>query len=77
MGATRLLTSSRRNNCLDSALEQITEFEGFNEVPNECRLVMVSRGIKYHVRVPDHAPILNSNLLEGIVDFLEFLNTLI
>ena len=77
MGTTRLLTSSRRNDCLDSALEQVAEFEGFNEVPNDCQLVMLSCGIKYHVRVPDHASILNSNLLESIVDLLEFLDTLI
>ena len=41
MGATRLLTSSRRGNSLDGTLEEVAEFECFNEVTNGDRLVGV------------------------------------
>ena len=34
VGTTRLLTSSRRADSLDGALEEVTEFERFNKIPN-------------------------------------------
>ena len=68
MRTTRLLASSRRSDGLDGALEEVTEFECFDEIPNESRLQLVNLRKGNHIRVPDHTPVLDANLMEGVVN---------
>jgi hypothetical protein len=77
MSTTRLLAGSRRGDSLDGALEEVTEFECFDEVPNENRLLTVHSGNWGHIRIPDHTPVLDANLFEGVVDLLKFLYSLV
>ena len=77
MRTTRLLTGSRGSNGLDGALEEVTEFERFNKVTSDGLLVLILLSDRYHVRVPNHAPVLDANLGEGVVDFLEVFNSLV
>ena len=77
MGSARLLTSSRRSDSLDGTLEEVTEFKRFNKVTNGGRQRLSPRAIGHYIRVPDHAPVLDANLGEGVIDFLDVLDTLV
>ena len=77
MGTTRLLASSRGSNSLDGTLEEVTEFKRLNQIPNDGRLVSVISCNHSRIRVPNHAPVLDANPREGVVNTLEVLDTLI
>ena len=79
VGTTRLLASSGRNDSLDSVLEKVAKLKSLNQVTTKgwCLRITLLDYKAVHIRVPDHAPVLDTDLLEALVDLAELLYTLI
>jgi hypothetical protein len=72
-----LLASGGGSDGLDSTLENVTELEGLHEVTICASALRCSSRSTGHVRIPDHASVFDTNVLEGIVNVTQLLNALI
>lgn len=72
-----LFASGSGSDGLDSALENVAELEGLHEVTICASALRCSSSPTSHVRVPDHAPIFDTDILEGIVNVTQLLNAFI
>lgn len=74
---TRLLTSSCSGDGLDSALQEIAKLNGLYEItgtPGEYHATSYWLSI---LRVPDHAPVLDADVVIGLEDSSDICNTLV
>lgn len=79
VSSTGFLAGSSRLNGLDGTLEDIAQFKGLDEITDffcvlECVLLYTELR---HVRVPDHASILDANIVVTLVDCTHLLDTLV
>ena len=77
VSTTRLLASGSSRDGLDSALEKVAELEGLHEVTIYASNLDYSSRSTSHVRVPDHAPIFDTDVLEGIENTTQLLDALV
>jgi len=76
MSTTGFLASSSRRNSLDGALQNITKLKGLNEV-TESSEDQFFTCVDSCLRVPNHAPVFDTDIVEALVDLTDLLNTLV
>jgi hypothetical protein len=74
VGTSRLLSCGGRNDSLHSVLHDVPKLEGLDQI---ARCQHSSRKLGRDLRVPDHTPVLDSNLVVRLVDIVHLLDTLI
>ena len=78
MRTTGLLARSSSGDGLDSALEEVAELEGLNEVAVAGYMRVFEYGDSCdHLRVPDHATVLDTDLIVALEDLADLLDTLV
>lgn len=73
---TRLLTSVGTSDSLDCTLQEVTKFKSLNEIPVIPSLVVFSARKIKNLRVPYHATVLDTNLVEVLVNLGNLLHAL-
>jgi len=80
MGTTRLFTGSSRGDCLDGALEDIAQFKRLHEIPTSypAQSELGTNGSRGRSsRVPNHAPVLDADIIKVFIDGANLLDTFI
>ena len=77
MCTTGLLTSSGRGDGLNGALKNIAKLESLDEVTKPKSSGTPTEMEGSYSRVPDHASVLNPNIIEALVNLANLPNTLI
>lgn len=81
VGAARLLAVSGGSDGLDGILKEVAKLKSLDEVAR-CNTLGQQPKERFEkknrdIRVPDHAPVLNTNLVVSLVDLSDLLDTLI
>jgi hypothetical protein len=74
VGTSGLLSCGGRNDSLDSVLHNVPELKGLDQIAG-CQ--HSSSNLGNNLRVPDHTPVLDSDLVVRLVDIVHLLDTLI
>jgi hypothetical protein len=75
VGTSRLLSCGGGNDSLDGVLHNVPELEGLDQIAKRQRCSSSSLGDD--IRVPDHTPVFDSNLVVRLVNVVHLLDTLI
>lgn len=77
VSTTGFLASGSGSDGLNGTLEKVAELKSLHEVTICALAPHCSSRYTSNIRVPDHAPILDTDILEGIVNVTQFLNALV
>lgn len=77
MSTAGLFAGSCGSDGLNSALQDIAELESFNKIPVDSTSRKEARNIRMHIRIPNHAPVLDTDIVIALVDGSKLLNTFI
>ena len=80
MSTTRLFTGSSGGDCLNGALEDITQFKRLHEVPKPYPTLseLGTKSLRgQSSRVPSHAPVLDTDIIKVFIDGANLLDTFV
>lgn len=77
MGTTGFLTCRSGIDSLNGVLKNVAEFERLDEVTGYSGQCGAVEEIEHYSRVPDHAPVLDANLVITLEDFAQLLHAFI
>jgi len=77
VSTTGFLTSGSRDDGLYGVLQNIPELQSFNQITEGVSVEVWSTTVIIHLRVPDHASVLDPNLVKCLVDRAHLLDTLV
>lgn len=75
MGTSRFLSGSGRNDSLDGVLHNVSELKSLDQIADHQHLLTMSND--HDLRIPDHTPVFDTDLIVRLVNIVHLLDTLI
>jgi len=75
VGTSRFLSGGGGNNSLDGVLHNVPKLKSLDQIADRQHLLPMSN--EHDLRVPDHTPVLDTDLIVRLVNIVHLLDTLI